>query len=46
MINSSEFPNNRGKVFVFYKSSLGGNNLENIVEYFSPIVYSLRMDFK
>ena len=45
-INSAEFPTERGKVFVFYKSNISKYNLGDVVEYFSPIIYSFRMDFK
>lgn len=45
-VNSAEFPIERGNVFVFYKSNISKYNLGNVAEYFSPIIYSFRMDFK
>lgn len=46
LVNSEEFPTQTGRVFVFYKSNTSKYNLRDMAEYFSPIVYSFKMDFK
>lgn len=45
-INSSEFLLDRGCVYLFYKKNLFSYNLENVREYFSPLVYESRFSFK
>jgi hypothetical protein len=45
-INSSDFPVSRGNLYLFYKKSLSGYNLENVQEFFSPLLYGLRYEFK
>lgn len=45
-INSSEFLLNRGDCFLFYKKNLFSYNLEEVREYFSPLLYSARFKFR
>ena len=45
-INSSEFLLDRGRVYLFYKKNLFSYNLENVREYFSPLIYESRFSFK
>ena len=45
-INSAEFLLDRGNCYLFYKKNLFSYNLEEVREYFSPLLYSLRFKFR
>lgn len=45
-VSTQEFPLKKGMVYLFYKKNMYTYSLENVTEYFSPLVYSIGFEFR